>query len=93
MYCSPRPQLGRLAPCLSEHHHLLEASATIHCLLPPHLQRAGEAGQLFVTATANNAVDLDVEPQYPGALDLPNVISTASTGPDDSLSHFSNYGR
>lgn len=34
--------------------------------LAPWVQKAKAAGQLYVVAAANNAIDMDVEPQYPG---------------------------
>lgn len=47
---------------------------------------------LFVCAAGNNGRDLDKEPYYPAAYDLPNVLSVAATDPHDSLADFSNYG-
>ena len=51
---------------------------------------------LFVTASGNYGNDIDSNPAYPAAYDLPNIISVAATNRLDLLSSFefggSNYG-
>jgi hypothetical protein len=37
-------------------------------------------------------VDADVDPMYPAAYDLDNIISVAATDHNDQLAYFSNYG-
>jgi subtilisin family serine protease len=53
---------------------------------------AGEAGNLFVAAAGNDARDTDLDPNYPSAYDLDNIISVAATDHNDQLADFSNYG-
>ena len=53
---------------------------------------AGAAGQLFVVAAGNAGQDLNVNPSYPAAYDLPNLISVASSATNDQISGFSNRG-
>ncbi len=62
------------------------------------IQKAGEAGQLFIAAAGNGGPDHigdnnDITPHYPSNYDLPNVIAVGSITHNDSLSTFSNYGR
>jgi large repetitive protein len=49
------------------------------------IQRAGDAGVLFVTAAGNNGTNNDVTPFYPANYDLPNIISVANTTQSDVL--------
>ncbi len=53
---------------------------------------AGERNILFVVAAGNNSSNNDVDPFYPAAIDLPNVIAVAATDRHDLLATFSNYG-
>ncbi len=54
---------------------------------------AGAAkGYLFVAAAGNSSANNDKKPQIPASYPLANIISVASTGGNDSLSFFSNYG-
>ena len=53
---------------------------------------AGAAGSLFVAASGNDGVDVDVAPMYPAAYDLANILSVAATDHVDGLAGFSNYG-
>lgn len=50
------------------------------------------SGLLVVCAAGNDATDNDVTHQYPSDYDSSNILSVASTAPDDTLSSFSNYG-
>jgi subtilisin family serine protease len=52
-----------------------------------------ERGILFIAAAGNEFNDADLWPSYPAGLYLPNVVSVAATGRDDSKATFSNYGR
>ena len=39
-----------------------------------------------------NGLDNDANPHYPSSYDLENIVAVASSGPEDILSEFSNYG-
>jgi subtilisin family serine protease len=56
------------------------------------IQKAGEAGILFVAASGNASTDNDRVPHYPSSYNLPNVISVAALDRNDQLASFSNYG-
>ncbi len=56
------------------------------------IQAAGNAGILFVAAAGNSSQTSDVDPQYPAAYQLPNMLSVAATDSNDNLAWFSNYG-
>ncbi|VAW77713.1 Alkaline phosphatase [hydrothermal vent metagenome] len=56
------------------------------------IQAAGNAGQLFVAAAGNDAVNTDVTPSYPASYNLNNIISVAATDDNDLLATFSNFG-
>ncbi|MFM6140039.1 MAG: S8 family serine peptidase, partial [Sphaerospermopsis kisseleviana] len=56
------------------------------------LNAAGQAGALFIAAAGNSSANADINPMYPAAYNLANIISVASTTRTDSLSSFSNYG-
>ncbi|WP_432408146.1 S8 family serine peptidase [Wukongibacter sp. M2B1] len=59
----------------------------------PALREAIEGNDmLFVCAAGNNGLNVETFPLYPGAYDIENVISVASTNRDGRLSVFSNYG-
>ena len=47
---------------------------------------------LFVNAVGNDALDLDVEPNWPASYDVPNVIGVAATDRNGMLADFSNFG-
>jgi len=49
------------------------------------IQRAADAGVLFVTAAGNNGTDNDVIPTYPANYNVPNIISVANTNQVDAL--------
>jgi subtilisin family serine protease len=53
---------------------------------------AGAQGILFVAAAGNDGVNLDVNPFYPAAYDLDNIVTVAATNHNDALASFSNYG-
>jgi subtilisin family serine protease len=56
------------------------------------IQRANNAGILFVAAAGNSGVNIDKRLSYPAAYSNPNVISVASITSTGSLSSFSNFG-
>jgi large repetitive protein len=47
---------------------------------------------LFVVAAGNTSANVDLNPTYPCAYSLPNLICVAATGQSDQLSSYSNYG-
>jgi subtilisin family serine protease len=53
---------------------------------------AGAHDRVFVAAAGNNGRNTDLAPIYPGAFDLPNIISVAATDSHDLRASFSNYG-
>ncbi len=56
------------------------------------IQRAGEAGAVFVASAGNAGRDIDVFPTFPASYNLPHVIAVAATNHDDVLPFWSNYG-
>ena len=56
------------------------------------VEASGNAGILCVAAAGNDLANLDFNPRYPAAFDLPNVISVAATDRNDSYAWFTNYG-
>ena len=47
---------------------------------------------LFFVAAGNSKADIDINPEYPAAYNLSNLIAVAATTPNDTLADFSNYG-
>jgi subtilisin family serine protease len=56
------------------------------------ITRAERAGILFIAAAGNDNVNLDLNPKYPAAYNLPNVITVGATNEQGSKAWFSNYG-
>jgi len=56
------------------------------------IQRAQNAGVLFVAAAGNSTSNNDVYASWPANYNLANVISVAATDRNDNLASFSNYG-
>jgi subtilisin family serine protease len=56
------------------------------------INRANDNDLLFVVAAANQSKNLDVNPVYPAAYSVPNIISVAATDNRDNLATFSDYG-
>lgn len=56
------------------------------------IQRANDAGIVFVAAAGNEANDNDASPAYPASYELPNVVSVAAVDENGNLASFSNYG-
>ncbi len=57
------------------------------------IQRANDAGILFVTSAGNTAQDNDAAPVYPSSYNLPGLISVAASDRAGNLAPFSSYGR
>ena len=53
---------------------------------------ANDRGVLFVTASGNEGRNSDSMSNYPNNYNLPNIVSVGSTGVNDRMSNFSNYG-
>lgn len=52
------------------------------------IAQAGEqVGHIFVVAAGNTNEDLDVNPEYPAACDVPNILTVAATDKGDKLVH------
>lgn len=67
-------------------------------LLERAIQKAGEAGILFVTASGNQfatgqGLDIDKSPVYPAAFKTENLITVAAIDEEGSLASYSNYGK
>lgn len=56
------------------------------------IKTARDAGQLFINAAGNSAIDMNTDPRYPASYDLDNIIAVAATTQNDTLSQYSNYG-
>ncbi len=56
------------------------------------IERANQAGSLFVAAAGNNGRNTDASPFYPASYDNENILSVAATDHSDNKSSFSNYG-
>lgn len=56
------------------------------------IQRAADAGILFVAAAGNSASNNDSSPTYPASYNVSNVISVAAIQQGNTLASFSNYG-
>ncbi len=56
------------------------------------IERANQAGSLFVAAAGNNGRNTDTFPFYPAGYDNENILSVAATDHNDNKSSFSNYG-
>ena len=87
-------QTGRLLRCMGATCHLPAASPSpsASCLcLPAH---PGSADILLVVASGNSGLDLDVNASYPAAYgaQAPYMLVVGSSGRQDQLSTFSNYG-
>ncbi len=57
------------------------------------IERAEQAGILFVAAAGNNRSNNDIQASYPASYDVPNVVSVAAIGSRGELASFSNYGK
>lgn len=57
------------------------------------IQRASDAGSLFVAAAGNSADNNDQTPSYPANYQIPNVISVAAIDNRGELADFSCFGK
>ncbi len=57
------------------------------------IQRANQAGALFVAAAGNDSANNDTNPHYPSSYNVPNVLSVAAIDNNAQLASFSNYGK
>lgn len=60
--------------------------------LKESIDRAGQAGVLFVAAAGNDSTNNDKTPVFPAALDSDNILAVAATTETDGLAFFSNTG-
>jgi Ca2+-binding RTX toxin-like protein len=56
------------------------------------LERANDAGILFVAAAGNDGLDLDVSPDGTETIDLPNILVVQNTTSNDTINTTSNFG-
>lgn len=56
------------------------------------IERAHEAGILFIAAAGNSGTNNDTLPHFPSNYQVPNIIAVAATNSDDQLAGFSQYG-
>ncbi len=56
------------------------------------IERAGRRGVVVVASAGNAGRDIDAQPYYPAAYDLPNLITVAASDGFDNLATFSNRG-
>ncbi len=87
--------------------HVINASWTVKTdeetpqsilLLKKAIQKAGEAGVLFVAASGNQfrtneGMNLDETPVYPASLNLKNMVRVAALDSWGGLAPYSNYGK
>lgn len=57
------------------------------------IQKAGEAGIIFVSAAGNSHQDIDKNPEYPSGFNLPLQINVGASDRQDLLAAFSNTGK
>ena len=56
------------------------------------VQRADDAGVIFIAAAANDGKNNDTRDVFPANAGTPNMISVAASGPSDEKPNWSNYG-
>jgi subtilisin family serine protease len=56
------------------------------------IERANDAGILFIAAAGNETVNNDASPHYPSSYDNANIVAVASITSTGGLSSFSNWG-
>lgn len=62
-------------------------------LLKESIERARDAGQLFVAAAGNERRNNDTRPAYPASYEVDNIISVAAIDNRGNLANFSNFGQ
>jgi subtilisin family serine protease len=55
------------------------------------IERARDAGIIFVVAAGNSGEDIDLFPAYPASYEVSNVLSVAAIDRNQNLASFSNY--
>jgi serine protease len=61
-------------------------------ILAQAINRAENAGVLFVTAAGNNGTNNDQTPTYPASFPNTNILAVAASDRNDNLATFSNFG-
>jgi subtilisin family serine protease len=56
------------------------------------IERANQAGILFIAAAGNNGSNNDASPSYPASYNNSNIVAVASITNTGAISSFSNYG-
>ena len=56
------------------------------------IERANNAGILFIAAAGNESLNNETSPHYPSSYDNANIVAVASITSTGALSSFSNYG-
>lgn len=56
------------------------------------IQRAADAGVLFVAAAGNDGTDNDKDPTFPASFNVDNMVTVAATTETDGIAFFSNKG-
>lgn len=56
------------------------------------IERANQAGILFVAAAGNSTINIDASPSYPAAYPNDNIIAVAALTSTGALASYSNYG-
>jgi subtilisin family serine protease len=56
------------------------------------IEQTDSSGELFVAAAGNDFTNIDLEPFYPAAYDVANVVSVGASDQFDRKAWFSNYG-
>lgn len=62
-------------------------------LLRASIQKARDAGVIFVAAAGNEGSNNDHLPAYPASYDVENIVSVAATDNRDNIAFFSNFGK
>ncbi len=62
-------------------------------LLKEAIERAHQAGALFIAAAGNDGMNNDSSPHFPSNYQVPNVLSVAAIDNMGRLASFSNYGK
>lgn len=57
------------------------------------IERADNAGIVFIAAAANDGRSNDVRDMFPANANTPNMISVAASGPTDAKPRWSNFGK
>lgn len=68
-------------------------SSTNNSMLANAIKNANDNNIVVVLAAGNNGVNMDVDPKYPGSLQLSNTLTVGAINPDLSLAGYSNYGK